>query len=170
MLLFLFEAYGTLSHRCVGVRYLSLVPSRKMRNDQAAPHTYFLMGILVLIELVVRLWRYMEQRSLARLQDSQHDAAKKEGEREVEDSDAEDNQNAAAGRCMLCLSHRKQPTATLCGHIFCWRCLLDWIKSNSHGAICPFCRRQITVQSSVPLYLYVAKEAPTVGEVHDTPA
>ncbi|KAF8292217.1 putative peroxisome assembly protein [Trypanosoma cruzi] len=170
MLLFLFETYGTLVHRLLGVRHLSLLPSQKLQNDDGAPYTYFGLGILVLLELIVRLWRYMERRRLALQQGSHYDVPKDEESQEHEDSDADDNQNAAAGKCMLCLSNRKQPTATSCGHIFCWRCLLDWIKSNSHGAICPFCRRQITVQSSVPLYLYVAKEAPTAGGVHDTSA
>ncbi|RNF12622.1 peroxisome assembly protein [Trypanosoma rangeli] len=80
MLLFLFEAYGTLSHRFLGVRYLSLAPSRKMRNDEGAPHTYFFCGILVLLELLIRLWHYMEERRLARLQASHHDAAKEKGD------------------------------------------------------------------------------------------
>ncbi|KEG13206.1 putative DNA repair protein [Trypanosoma grayi] len=172
LLLLLFETYGTLSHRLLGVRYLSLVPSRMLERDDGARGTYLLSGIALLLELSIRLWRFMEERRLANQSGAKRDETqqRKDGVDDESDSDVDDSQRAAAGKCMLCLGNRKQPTATLCGHIFCWRCLSEWIKSNSQGAICPFCRRRITVQSSVPLYFYVAKEPPVVGGVHDTSA
>ncbi|KAK7198678.1 Zinc finger C3HC4 type (RING finger) protein [Novymonas esmeraldas] len=163
-LLFLFERFGTLPHRLLRIRFLSLKPSRSLRDSDGAPGSYLVLGLVILVELLVRLWRYSKERAASRK------AARVAGKTGVVSSGSnsdEDADDSRTGKCMLCLGHRKCPTATNCGHVFCWRCIAEWIQSSPHEAVCPFCRQHITASALVPLYTYVAKEPPRVGTAMD---
>ncbi|KAG5502969.1 hypothetical protein JKF63_04742 [Porcisia hertigi] len=155
--LFLFERFGTLPHLIVRMRFLSLKPSRTLENGDGARGSYLVLGLVLLVELVVRLWRYSKRRKSS-------DAIRSADAAAITSSD-EDIEDTRTGKCVLCLSSRKCPTAINCGHVFCWRCIAEYIQSKPQEAVCPLCRQHITTQSLVPLYFYVAKEPRRVGTV-----
>ncbi|XP_063992514.1 peroxisome biogenesis factor 10 isoform X2 [Diachasmimorpha longicaudata] len=49
-------------------------------------------------------------------------------------------QEEEGNKCQLCLE-AVPTTTTPCGHLFCWNCLGDWLRTRSQ---CPYCREHVT--------------------------
>jgi E3 ubiquitin-protein ligase RNF5 len=60
--------------------------------------------------------------------------------------------------CNICLDFAADPVVTLCGHLYCWPCIYEWLRLDgehvgaSTGRPCPVCKGPLTLDSLVPLY------------------
>jgi peroxin-10 len=53
--------------------------------------------------------------------------------------------------CLLCMDERKDTSATLCGHLFCWDCITKYLQTKES---CPFCRAVCLPQQVIFLQNY----------------
>ncbi|XP_019169475.1 PREDICTED: uncharacterized protein LOC109165247 [Ipomoea nil] len=54
--------------------------------------------------------------------------------------------------CNICFDVAHDPIVTLCGHLYCWPCLYQWLQVHSHSHECPVCKAVIKEERLVPIY------------------
>lgn len=64
--------------------------------------------------------------------------------------------------CNICLDFAAEPVVTLCGHLYCWPCIYEWLRpgvestasdnSSSTRRQCPVCKATLSMDTLVPLY------------------
>nr|ABB97510.1 BSK65-TEST1 [Homo sapiens] len=42
--------------------------------------------------------------------------------------------------CNICLDTAKDAVISLCGHLFCWPCLHQWLETRPNRQVCPVCK------------------------------
>ena len=67
------------------------------------------------------------------------------GTSESVDTSHSTDENDEAGdvgdfECNICFDLAQNPVVTLCGHLYCWPCLYQWLQGHSYSHECPVCK------------------------------
>ncbi|XP_039293098.1 E3 ubiquitin-protein ligase RNF185 isoform X3 [Nilaparvata lugens] len=54
--------------------------------------------------------------------------------------------------CNICLDTAKDAVVSMCGHLFCWPCLHQWLDTRPTRQVCPVCKAAISEEKVIPLY------------------
>jgi len=68
-------------------------------------------------------------------------------------NDEEGNNEAErAFECNICLDVARDAVISMCGHLFCWPCIHQWMETRPNRQICPVCKAGISRDKVIPLY------------------
>ncbi|KAH7731558.1 ring finger protein 5 [Aphelenchoides avenae] len=70
-------------------------------------------------------------------------------EQKPDESKQDDNSRF---ECNICLDVAKDPVVSMCGHLFCWPCLHQWLDTRPNRQLCPVCKAVISRDKVIPLY------------------
>uniref|UniRef100_A0A1B6E539 RING-type E3 ubiquitin transferase n=1 Tax=Clastoptera arizonana TaxID=38151 RepID=A0A1B6E539_9HEMI len=54
--------------------------------------------------------------------------------------------------CNICFDTAKEAVVSLCGHLFCWPCLHQWLDIRPNRQVCPVCKAAISKDKVIPIY------------------
>lgn len=58
----------------------------------------------------------------------------------------------ATFECNICLETAREAVISMCGHLYCWPCLHQWLETRPERQECPVCKAGISREKVVPLY------------------
>lgn len=115
-LFYIYGRYYSLGRRIAGLDHTKVYGPRPVDTISWGLK---LLGIATLIQCLLRTWQY------SITQDSSITNVS--------------NTKCNSHSCQLCLE-ATATTATLCGHLFCWTCLSEWLRVKPQ---CPYCREYV---------------------------
>lgn len=123
---FLFGDFYEFPKRILGYYYTTL--DLNTYQSKRMNYLYKLIGCLSIIKLIIM----MKSVSSKEIVDDINNTDIK-----IEYPTLRQKTNDSNMTCQLCSDTRTEPTSTICGHIFCWFCIHQWLKERSE---CPICR------------------------------
>lgn len=123
---YLFGDFYELAKRVIGISYTT--PDTYRYQSQRLSVLNRIIGLISLIKLIISFPDRIQSAQQASGTHHIENNAQKETAVPVDPS----------VQCQLCSERRVEPTSALCGHIFCWKCIHQWLKERGE---CPICRK-----------------------------
>ncbi|KAK2720166.1 uncharacterized protein LOC136036706 [Artemia franciscana] len=121
--------YPDLVKRILRIRYVAIHPW--MGQSPGARRIFQTLGIVKLLHIVTSTYILIKHKQTSN----------------TESIDV-NNPEAEGGNCPLCMGSRRESAAVKCGHVFCWNCILEWLKTSQE---CPVCREEVKASRVMPI-------------------
>lgn len=132
-----------ISKRLTGIKF---VLTRFWLNDHHNISGYKFLGVVTILQVIFSLLLKLKERhdeKILQKAETLRESNKPMRLRSISKEDVK--------KCILCLENRIDLTSTVCGHVFCWKCICDWLKYKND---CPVCREPATQSSVIFLQNY----------------
>lgn len=147
---FLNGIYPDIFKRLFSIQYLSTTINRSLftltynNSDNNDNSTINLMASLSIMQLVLSFYY---QYKIMIVQQQRHNLKKSAKKIEclttnlnTQTTNIEYDIDSFKRKCILCTFEFNIPTLLLCGHVFCWNCINDWLTLKDE---CPVCKSNI---------------------------
>lgn len=125
-----------ISKRMTGINYVLI---RHWLNADYSVNGYKALGMLTLMQILLALGSNVQKVVRRWNETTTVQSAKKVNRMAVRQSST--ISGGGGVKCALCLEERHHTSATLCGHLYCWECIMDWLDKKED---CPVCREKLT--------------------------
>ncbi|EDV46957.1 E3 ubiquitin-protein ligase RNF185 [Drosophila erecta] len=68
------------------------------------------------------------------------------------DKEKEQTSDESLYECNICLDTAKDAVVSMCGHLYCWPCLHQWLLTRPNRKLCPVCKAAVDKDKVIPLY------------------
>ena len=138
--LFFYNAfYYEIENRLIGIRYMNIFPSKENVFNYK-PIFWIIIATHLIKVIKFGFGCYKEYENIK--------THYKQQEKEKIIETTEPAVVSKTEECKICYDERKESSATPCGHIFCWDCIL---KYSHYKGECPICRSKLQAKDIVRL-------------------
>lgn len=160
---YLGSKFHTIKNRIFNIRYIDTSASEQPKIDKPFEILGYMLAIRLAIQVASLAKPYLPkvpsvEVPIVAIDGREVNLLEKNEKDEIEDNDALKDeytcisQNDIADpqrKCILCLETRKATSAMLCGHLYCWYCLDNWLREKNE---CPLCRQHTALKDVIPVY------------------